>query len=79
MTQTATEWHARVADKLVSPEDAVALVKDGDLVWAGGWTSVPPQLCGALSRRGPELRDVTIISFLTPYKWTRPRTSNTSR
>jgi acyl-CoA hydrolase len=72
MTQTATDWHSRVADKLVSPEDAVALVNDGDLVWAGGWTSVPPQLCGALSRRGPELKDVTIISFLTPYKWDTP-------
>lgn len=72
MTQTATDWRSRVADKLVSPEEAVAVVKDGDYVWAGGWTSVPPQLCGALSRRGPELKDVTIFSFLTPYKWDTP-------
>lgn len=72
MTQAVTDWHARVTDKLVSPEEAVALVKHGDVVWAGGWTSVPPQLCAALAARGPELQDVTIVSFLTPYKWDTP-------
>ena len=63
---------SRVADKLVSPEEAVGLIKHGDVVFGGGWTSVPPQLCGALSARGPELRNVTIVSFLTPYKWDTP-------
>lgn len=72
MTQTSTDWRSQVSGKLVSPEEAVALVKDGDVVWGGGWTSVPPQLCAALSARGPELKDVTVISFLTPYKWDTP-------
>lgn len=72
MTQAAIDWRSRVAGKLVSPAEAVALIKDGDVVYGGGWTSVPPQLCGALAARGPELRGVTIISFLTPYKWDTP-------
>jgi acyl-CoA hydrolase len=72
MTRAAVDWKAQVAPRLVSPEEAVALVKDGDEVWAGGWTSVPPQLCGALAARGCELRDVTIVSFLSPYKWDTP-------
>ena len=72
MTQTAADWRSRTAGKLVSPGEAVATIRDGDTVWAGGWTSVPPQLCGALAARGPELHDVTIVSFLTPYKWDTP-------
>ncbi len=72
MTQTALDWRAQLGGKLVSPAEAVSLIKDGDSVWAGGWTSVPPQLCGALSARGSELKDVSIVSFLTPYKWDTP-------
>ncbi len=72
MTQTASDWRDQVRDRLVSPEEAVSLVRDGQTVWAGGWTSVPPQLCGALAARGPELNGVTIVSFLTPYKWDTP-------
>jgi hypothetical protein len=72
MTQTALDWRDQLGGKLVSPEEAVAVIKYGDSVWAGGWTSVPPQLCGALAARGPELKDVTIVSFLTPYKWDTP-------
>lgn len=72
MTQTALDWRAQVAGKLVSPAEAVTVIKHGDSIWAGGWTSVPPQLCGALSARGPELNDVTVVSFLTPYKWDTP-------
>lgn len=73
MTSLVADWRDRVAGKLVSPEEAVALVKDGDSVWTGGWTSVPPQLCGALAARGPELKDVTIVNFLSPFKWDQPQ------
>ncbi len=38
MSQLATDWRSRVAGKLVSPEEAVAVIKHGDIVWAGGWT-----------------------------------------
>lgn len=72
MTQTAANWREQLGTKLVSPEEAVRVITHGQTVWAGGWTSVPPQLCGALAARGGELRGVTIVSFLTPYKWDTP-------
>ncbi|MEO8539024.1 MAG: acetyl-CoA hydrolase/transferase C-terminal domain-containing protein [bacterium] len=72
MTQAATNWREQVQGRLVSPEEAVAVIENGDVVWGGGWTSVPPQLCGALAARGGQLKDVTIVSFLTPYKWDTP-------
>ncbi|HMO94894.1 MAG TPA: hypothetical protein PKD27_02165, partial [Tepidiformaceae bacterium] len=72
MTSAVADWRDRVAGKLVSPEEAVALVKDGDSVWTGGWTSVPPQLCGALAATGPRLKDVTIVNFLSPFPWDQP-------
>ena len=72
MTQTVADWRSQVAGKLVSPEEAVGLIKDGDVVYGGGWTSMPPQLCTALAARGGQVKGVTIISFLTPYKWDTP-------
>ena len=72
MNRTPDNWRELLGEKLVSPEEAVSLIGHGQYVWAGGWTSVPPQLCGALAARGGELKDVTIVSFLTPYKWDTP-------
>lgn len=72
MKPTADNWREQLGAKLVSAEEAVALIDHGQWVWAGGWTSVPFQLCGALAGRGGELRDVTVVSFLTPYKWDTP-------
>lgn len=65
-------WRELYAERLCSAEDAVRLVGDGDVVWAGGWTSVPVQLCQALVARAGELRDVTILNFLAPFNWDRP-------
>ncbi len=72
MTQAVTDWRSQLSGKLVSPEEAISLIQDGDVVFGGGWTSVPPQLCAALSARGPQLKDVTIVSFLTPFRWDTP-------
>jgi acyl-CoA hydrolase len=72
MTSTMADWRARLGARLVSPQEAVAVVKSGDWVWTGGWTSVPPQLCGALAARAPELEDVTVVNFLSPFNWDRP-------
>lgn len=73
MTQAMADWRSRVEGKLVSPDEAIAaVVRDGDLVYSGGWTSTPPQLCGALSAAGPNLKGVSVISFLSPYKWDTP-------
>lgn len=66
------DWRSDVGEKLVSPEEAVGVVKSGDSVWAGGWTSVPATLCDALARRKEELEGVKIYTFLSPYRWDQP-------
>lgn len=72
MARDVGDWRARCGGRLCSPEEAVALVKDGDRVWLGGWTSMPLQLAAALAARAPELRDVTVMDFLAPFNWDRP-------
>lgn len=69
---TDPAWRQKYQAQLCSAEEAVQVVRDGDTVWTGGWTSTPPQLCAALVARGPELRDVTITTFLAPFNWDRP-------
>jgi 4-hydroxybutyrate CoA-transferase len=69
---TAADWRERYADKLCSAAEAVQLIASGDVVFAGGWTSVPVSLCAALAARREELRDVTIQTFLTPFNWDTP-------
>lgn len=69
---TATGWRTRYADTLVSPEEAVQVVKDGDSVWLGGWTGTPATLAKALGNRAGRLRDVTIETYLSPYQWDFP-------
>lgn len=72
--QAAADWRQRYAAQLGSAAEAVSLVKSGDAVYAGGWTSVPVSLCAALAERRSELRDVTVGTFLTPYNWDTPET-----
>ncbi|MEA2626275.1 MAG: hypothetical protein QOD06_2320 [Candidatus Binatota bacterium] len=72
MKGTASDWRARWRDKLGTAEEAVGVVKRGDSVYTGGWTSVPMALCAALAARKGELRDVTISTFLTPFDWDHP-------
>lgn len=72
LRETATGWRARCADKLVSAEEAVQVVKDGDSLWLGGWTSVPVTLARALSARTGKLQNVTVDTFLSPFQWDFP-------
>lgn len=72
-------WRATISDRLVSPEEAVSLVKSGDTVYGGGWTSVPMQLTAALVERRNDLRDVTLLTYLTPFQWDRPELLETFR
>jgi len=65
-------WRARCADRLVSPDEAVQIVQDGDSVWLGGWTSMPATLARALGARAGKLRDVAVDTFLSPYQWDFP-------
>lgn len=72
MTQTDANWRERYAEKLGTASEAVSIVTSGNKVWAGGWTSVPVELCAALAGRAGELRDVTVGTYLTPFNWDTP-------
>ena len=69
---TTANWRERWADKLMSPREAMAIVKPGDTVWLGLVGAVPLTLCGALAECAPELHDVTLVHALTPFDWDRP-------
>jgi 4-hydroxybutyrate CoA-transferase len=66
------DWRERYADKLMSPREAMGVVKPGDAVWTGGLNSVPVTLCAGLAERAAELPGVSIYTFLTPFNWDRP-------
>jgi 4-hydroxybutyrate CoA-transferase len=66
------DWRERYADRLMSPVEAMGIVKPGDTVWMGLANSVPVTLCAALAERAPELHDVTIFTCLTAFNWDRP-------
>jgi 4-hydroxybutyrate CoA-transferase len=73
MGSHAANWREKLGSRLMTPQQAVALVKNGDRVWVGGWTSVPTTLCGALAdRAGAELSGLEVLTFLSPFKWDRP-------
>lgn len=48
--------------KYVTPEEAVSLVESGETIVVQGSTSIPNVLLRALTKRAPELRNVTLIS-----------------
>jgi 4-hydroxybutyrate CoA-transferase len=68
-------WKQRYADKLVSLEDAAAVVKSGDRVWVGMFTSTPESLATALLARKGELRDVELHHYVSPFLWATPETA----
>jgi hypothetical protein len=49
----ATGWRGQVADKLMSPAEAMAIVRPGDTVWMGAAGSVPTTLWPNGRRRSP--------------------------
>lgn len=59
-------WKDRYADKIYTPEAAVAHVASGDKIIFGDWLSEPPALVDALIARAGELRGVEIIHGMSP-------------
>ncbi|MFC2662869.1 MAG: acetyl-CoA hydrolase, partial [Eubacterium sp.] len=55
-------WRADYEKKLMDPDEAVKMVKDGDRVYIGTCTSVAYRLAEALGKRKNELKDITILS-----------------
>ena len=54
-----TDWEEDFKRKLVSPEEAVKVIKSGDFVITP-LPSQPPTIMQALAARAPELKDVTV-------------------
>ncbi len=69
-----TLWQQQYAHKLVTPEQAAALVKSGDVVEFAYYPGDPRVVPRALSARRHELRDVVVYAdlFPTPLEWDQP-------
>jgi 4-hydroxybutyrate CoA-transferase len=78
MTTTAerasTDWRSSYAGKLMSATDAARLIRPGDRVYVGMFTSTPETLCTAILARKDELHDVDIYHYVSPFLWSTPET-----
>lgn len=70
------DWREAVADKLISPEEAVAGVKPGDRVTVAPFTTTPFTLCEALYERRHELSGLRIDHPAGLFSWVRPEDEN---
>lgn len=61
------DWKNVYKEKLVTAEEAVAIVKSGDNVMTAGANSAPPDLINTLCARYQELENVTLWSGLLMY------------
>ena len=62
------DWKETYKRKLVSPEEAVAHIKSGDVIaMGGGPSSAPPDIVAALCTRYRELENVTLITGITMH------------
>ena len=66
------DWRAMIADKLMSPQEAVSVIKPGDKVWVAPYTTTPPTLCNALYERRHELKKIRIDHIAPIFAWIRP-------
>ena len=57
-------WLSNYKSKIVSPEEAVKVVRSGDFIYVSGNAATPLLLMNALARRGDELRDVEVNHVL---------------
>jgi 4-hydroxybutyrate CoA-transferase len=69
-------WQSGVGGKLVSPAEAVSVVKSGDQVGVGPFSTTPFTLCGALYERRGELENVRIDHPAGLFSWVRPEDEN---
>lgn len=59
------DWKTEYAEKIVSADDAVRVIKSGQRIFLTGNCSVPRELLSALVRYAPEIHDVEICQALT--------------
>ena len=66
MSQNAHVWLDQIDQKrIVSPDEAVAVIQKGQRVFISSGCAVPQSLVAALARRGPELADNPVIHLMT--------------
>ncbi|MBP1764784.1 MAG: cat1, partial [Firmicutes bacterium] len=58
------DWKAMYQKKLISVEDAAAVIQSNDRVWYPPCSGAPVDLVNAISKRYKELENVTMISAL---------------
>ena len=63
------DWKAQAGDKLMSPEEAVSVVKSGDRVGIAPFTTTPFTLCDALFARCGELENLRIDHPAALFAW----------
>jgi 4-hydroxybutyrate CoA-transferase len=66
------DWRAMIADKLMSPQEAVSVVKPGDTVMVAPFISTPMDLCAALYERRHQVKKIRIDHPATIFPWVRP-------
>ena len=59
------DWQATFADKITTPEDAVASIKHGNRVFVGSGAAEPQTLVAALVRRRHDLAGAEVIHIMT--------------
>ncbi len=68
------DWKTRYADRVMSPQEATGLVRSGQRVWIGMFTSTPETVATALFARKDELRGVQLHHYVSPFLWCTPET-----
>jgi len=65
------DWKAMYQKKLISVEDAAAVIQSNDRVWYPPCSGAPVDLVNAISKRYKELENVTMISalILSPFDY----------
>lgn len=66
------DWRERCGNKLVSPQEALTAVRDGDTVQLNWLHATPVTLSAALMARKHELRDVQVGAIGPIFNWDQP-------
>jgi acyl-CoA hydrolase len=66
------DWRERCGNKLVSAQEALRAVRNGDTVQVNWLHATPLTLCDALMARKEELRDVKVGTVGPLYNWDQP-------
>jgi 4-hydroxybutyrate CoA-transferase len=72
--ETRADWRERYGDKLRTADEAARLIRDGDRLYVGMFTSTPETVASAILARKDELRDVDVYHYVSPFLWCTPET-----